>query len=315
MAVTKALASRYLNIPFLMHVSSYARNPGNLLYLRSDWKDRFEAYYTGLGRTPRPRTCSQRFVDVPSANQTAMLQAVFPTPIYSLAAEPNLHALLRVACSMSSPDLFGFELDEYRHIRRWTVLECKGRSRRIPTGASAHPDSQPATAAQLALKKEARDAGYAMQQALARTHVGAVRVTRHVASYVHFAQPQGVQQNHPRVLRMTWKDPMAEPETGDRELGKKMIGNFLRDYYAPLFALAEMSRRGNPANARSFRQGKFSLKIAPAVEHAFRVDKPDTWASLLEKLPPLKQLDKTAGRSRAVNEFAGADGVTVHVFP
>lgn len=310
MAVAKAMAARFLRMPWLLHVSIYAKRTGSLLYLRSRWRENFENYFITLGIIPRPKTCRLRLRAVkrrgPAARR-AMLRNVFGA-IYSKDSAANLSRLLDAACSMSSPDLFGPEYNADWERIGWSVIECKGRS----GGAAGSSDFQESIAGQKLWTKAARNAGGAMLQALARTDVGAEPVTRHIASHVYFDRRPGCTRVPRPAMQFIWKDPDTPAGRKDPKREMKMIGSFMRDYYAPILnllgnRLGIKQNRAEVVSSRSFDNYGFSIMLHPAVIEAFAMDNIEAWARLPNllgrKLPEMDDSERDL--------FAGRDGVTV----
>jgi hypothetical protein len=215
---------------------------------------------------------------------------------------------------MSSPDLFG-----YRYLAgRWSgcsVVECKGHSKNLSGGKSASPDYSPASAADLLLPKEARSAGGAMLQALARTHVGAVVVDQHIASHVHFSRLPGPKTGRP-VLNFLWKDPGSRVSDLNPEQMVKILSQFIKDYYAPVLNLLGFDLTKPDKNVgrrpgtmqQTFASHNFSMSIHPAIAAAASDDTPAAWATL-----PNILFRERVSPSGNLGVFTGGDGITVEI--
>lgn len=214
LTATSALCTRFLHMPFLMHLDVYTRaelGAGRYL-ITSQWA--VLARNALMSTTRTDSQLSQVFPGIYPAGGDAVLR-------------DRLWAFAELLASKTRPDLFGLETHG-GIATRYVVAEAKGRS-----GPLTAKDKEDCVVGMRNLAKLARPHGPAMLQSLTKDRVAVpggapVPVGRHLATFSHFS-PNG-------AWCFSWKDP-EEKSLSEQERTNAPPGRLIADFYANLLAL------------------------------------------------------------------------------
>lgn len=317
LTASSALCTRFLDMPFLMHLDVYGRgcpydvtcswleNLRRLFpYQRSDTA-RLDAMIASLKGTPSHSTFK--------AIQHTVLSTIFGTCFTSNPSRySELWSFLLRLTRNSRPDLFGVELNSRGVLSRCVIVEAKGRSGELDSKDRIDCKDSPSHL----LRKLERDHGGAMLQALSRDKVNGVDVGRHLAIFSHFEEPRG-------RWKFSWKDPQGK-ELSKNDIKMIPLGSMVADYYAGLLALGCVEMALNMGDdsvvklqkcARQFlvKNSTFSIEFHPelhdALQKAFALES-EKRDIMTAEIPSMLALLKNAKKIGDGTDY-GINGVRV----
>ena len=254
LAAAGALCTRFLHMPFLMHLDVYGAL--DRYNVRSSWLERLDTLQpcaTAAVRLEASIAAAKSSLGLASDDESdeavkdRVLQQVFQ---HSYPSAPDagtrsgywefLHRLTRGA----RPDLFGLEVNG-GVAARYVIAEAKGRSGQL--NADDKLDCQ-TTAPSTSAKLNRRHGG-AMLQSLSRDIVvstgdSPVSIGRHLAVFSHFEKD--------RRWAFSWKDPENGEMTGKDRISVPP-GPLIADYYANLLALGMVEQALKSEGEDDFR--------------------------------------------------------------
>lgn len=220
MTAASVLCTRFLHMPFLMHLDVYTRPEYGV------------PRYTVSSRWG---AAARRALNRPSRRGAVLSQVfggIYPAGA-DAATQERLWSFIELLAGKTRPDLFGLETSS-GYAARYVIVEAKGRS-----GSLTAKDNEDCVHSRMqSTAKLARPHGPAMLQALTKDRVAVpggnpVPVGRHLATFSHF-RPDG-------LWCFSWKDPEEEPLSG-QERTNAPPGRLIADFYSNLLALGMVER-------------------------------------------------------------------------
>lgn len=256
MAAASALCTRFLHVPFMMHLDVYTRNahypidPILRYAITSRWWKKVCDLEDSTPDAKKAKELHRKAVSElshipPSTKDHAakdkvlsdVFQGVYPSVGDDASREAIWNFLERLSGN-SRPDLFALETRQGRP-SRYVIVEAKGRSGGLDT--EDRKDCKDSTA--LNKHKLLRNHGSAMWQALSKDQITLgptpVSVGRHLAIFSHF--------DDAGLWQFSWKDP-EEKSLTDQEIGRVPPGPLVADYYANLLALGVLEQAQRAEN-------------------------------------------------------------------